>query len=115
MKAILTLVLWIVFVTYMSLSPIDPEIINLFKHSDKVGHFIFYLVMAFLALSAFTHRWKFKYVSALLLSICYGILMENLQEALKGGRIFDYFDIIANIIGAFTGALLFYIKEKSNS
>jgi len=70
------------------------------------------LGMSFLCLRSFTHKWKFKYISALLLSICYGILMENLQYALNAGRHFDYFDIIANIIGAFTGVLLFYFKEK---
>lgn len=111
-KALLALLFWVAGVTYLSLMPFDPNAIEPFKHADKLGHFVFYGGMSFLILNAFTHKWKFKYVSALLLSICYGILIENLQDVLNGGRHFDYFDIIANISGAFIGTLVFYFKKN---
>ena len=112
MKAILALIFWIIGVTYLSLVPLDPSDIQLFNHADKLAHFVFYAGMAFLILNAFTHDWKFRYISALLLCICYGILMENLQDALKAGRHFDNFDIIANIIGALAGSIMFYFKKN---
>jgi len=105
MKGILLVLVWIIVVTYLSLSP--------FPHADKIGHFVMDAVLSFLCLNALTHKGKFKYVIALLLSISYGILMECCQEAFNGGRHFDYFDIIANIIGALSGALLFLIKKKT--
>jgi len=112
MKALLPLLLWILVVIYLSLSPFDPDTIEPFPHADKLGHFVMYSIMSFLCLNSFTHKRKFKYVIALLLSISFGIMIECCQEALNGGRHFDYFDIIANIIGAFSGALLFFYKEK---
>lgn len=45
-------------------------------------------------------------------SIALGVLMEILQKLVTSSRNFDYYDIIANIIGAFLGTALFLTRNK---
>ena len=47
-----------------------------------------------------------------IISSLVGVLMEILQSTITSSRSFDYFDIIANIIGAFIGSALFLIRIK---
>ena len=45
--------------------------------------------------------------------IIYGIVIENAQAFLNTGRYFEYFDIIANIIGSLLGSLVYhFIRQK---
>ena len=83
---------------------------------DKIGHFGIYGIFTFLLLLGFifpTSKWKEKGVQiALSISIFYGIGMEVIQYAFFPGRYFEYLDIIANIIGSFTGLLFFNFLIK---
>jgi VanZ family protein len=53
----------------------------------------------------------------LVVGLCsaYGVLMEIMQFAFFKGRYFEVLDIIANIIGSFTGLFVFkyFINKKS--
>jgi len=83
--------------------------------ADKYVHFTFHFV--------FTLLWGFyfllklheiiipKIVSVFLLSLCYGIVIEILQEIVTKTRHVDIFDILANSVGA-TIALLFFVLIK---
>lgn len=76
-----------------------------------------YLIMAFLLGLVFQQYFRGKQMKTLGWSILvasgYGYLMEILQGALNTGRLFDKFDIIANIIGSFAGTMLFYMLIAS--
>ena len=83
--------------------------------ADKFVHFTFHFV--------FTILWGFyswaklneitiaKIGSVVILSFCYGILIEILQEIFTKTRHADIFDVLANGIGALV-ALVFFVLIK---
>lgn len=98
-------IIWLAAITFASLisarSISSVGMINI-PGFDKFVHFVMYMLLCFLLLKSI----KGKNMQVLALCICYGILMEMLQFLISTGRSFDFFDIIANIIGANVGALL---------
>ncbi len=70
------------------------------SHIDKVVHFIIYFIHAFSFLQI-SKRIKI----IVILGVILGISIEILQPIIST-RFFDYFDILANILGSFTGGLL---------
>ncbi len=107
MKAIIALIVWVSAVTVGSLIPIDGPDIDSFIDYDKVVHVIFYSVMSYLLLRSIAKN-QFKYILlSIILCSSYGAMIEYLQGALDLGRYFDYYDIIANIIGSLIGALIY--------
>ena len=51
---------------------------------------------------------------ALIISILYGISIEVIQFTFFPGRYFENLDILANIIGSFTGLFLFNFFNKKS-
>jgi len=99
---------WLVLVTVLSLMPADAENLTMFSHADKLAHSLFYLGFTFLlGWCVKLARWKLVLSATL-----YGILMEILQEWMGWGRIFDMFDILANIIGALIGTIILISVSK---
>ena len=87
--------------------PIDGPDLDSFIDYDKVVHIIFYLVMSYLlSRSIAKNQVKYILLSIVLCSI-YGAIIEYLQGALELGRYFDYYDIIAIIIGSLIGAFIY--------
>ncbi|MFK7775887.1 MAG: VanZ family protein [Saprospiraceae bacterium] len=117
-KKLIPAILWSFLILYFS----TKGTINLpeswwdFFSMDKIGHFGIYGIFTFLLLLGFlspSSKWKQKGVQmALGISIFYGISMEVIQYAFFPGRYFEYLDIIANIIGSFTGLLFFNFLIK---
>ena len=107
MKAIIALIVWTSLVTVGSLMPINGPDLESFIDYDKIVHIIFYLVMSYL-LCRSIGKTKMSYI-LLSIVVCslYGSLIEYLQGALDLGRYFDYYDIIANIIGSLIGAFIY--------
>jgi len=70
------------------------------SHIDIVVHFIIYFIHAFSFLQI-SKRIKI----IVILGVILGISIEILQPIIST-RFFDYFDILANILGSFTGGLL---------
>ena len=96
-----------------SLIPLDSNGPELIPHQDKLIHFICYGVLSYLALIAMSQGLiNNLYFKAILFAILYGIGIEIAQALLNTGRYFDYFDIIANIIGSLIGSLVFYLIRK---
>ncbi len=81
---------------------------------DKLGHWFFYSILVFLwgkFLQQRSSKGKIATVNLFFLLFCgilYGIALEFAQFKFIPERHFDMFDIIANIIGCFTG--LYFIK-----
>jgi VanZ family protein len=63
---------------------------------DKVAHFTLFLVQALLIYLP----QKKHFVWAILLSSCYGILIEFMQMTIFVNRSFDYADMLADVFGA---------------
>ena len=82
------------------------------SHIDKVVHFSIFLGFTFLWLSFLYLRNDMKLstrtiVIFFLISIIYGTLIEVFQEQFTARRTFDYFDILADMLGSLTGIFVF--------
>jgi VanZ family protein len=73
---------------------------------DKVGHGLFYLVMAFLWCLAMQSKGR-SGVVVFIFCVSFGILMEFLQFYLFYGRQFEISDMIANAVGVVSGIVLY--------
>jgi len=118
-KKFLPSIAWAVLILYLSsTTSINlPESIRDIFSIDKLGHFGIYGIFTILLLKGF-HRSNLKLGKkevyfALIISILYGIGMEVMQYTFFPGRYFENLDIIANIIGSFTGLLFYklYLKK----
>ena len=98
--------------TYLTLVQIDDGLISQVSGKDKIAHFIFYFVMSILALNTFNNPSVKIYILIFVLVAAYGFLLENIQLRMNLGRHFEFFDIIANIIGSLTGSVLVYFINK---
>lgn len=85
---------------------------------DKVVHFVLFGGQTFLILYGFReqyfhtqNRYLFTIV-AIGLGVAYGLLTELLQYYVFVGRDGNYFDFIADAIGAFIGYLAFYLLYR---
>ena len=87
-------------------------------HFDKVVHFSLFAVFTVLFVrvfnkqTSFTFLQKYSIVTALLIGISYGAILEYLQGFLFIDRTSDVHDLIANIIGSFIGLPLLKIVQK---
>ena len=81
---------------------------------DKIVHIIFYLLMSLLwSLSLRGRYTKVKVVFIMILfSSSVGLAMEVFQKVFFVDRSFDWYDSIANVIGAIAGGYLFLKYEK---
>lgn len=76
--------------------------------NDKVVHGAMYAVLAVLLMLPYSLRSSWRiYLSAFVLAAGYGLLMECLQEYCTSTRTMEALDILANIVGAIIGLLLF--------
>jgi len=94
---------WTILIFYFCLeeAPSVPKIT--FQYKDKVVHFIFYFVFVyFWAKSLKNIRFNYTLI-ILVLALLIGITIEFLQENFTVNRTFDWYDILANSIGAIAG------------
>jgi len=95
-----------------SLIPLGGGGPDLIPNQDKILHFISYTILSWLMYHNFSvGSLLYPMIWALILSILYGLLIEVLQGIVNTGRYFDYFDIIANIIGSLTGSFMYYFTR----
>lgn len=75
---------------------------------DKIVHFGMYFILIILLLNVWRiYAWKINKIYLIIFCFCYGILMEYLQNFMKLGRSFDFYDILANLIGVLIGFLIY--------
>jgi VanZ family protein len=82
--------------------------------TDKWGHaFIFAVLVYFIMLGLIKH-WRFSFllnkirIVALVSAVIYAILIELIQHYMTTDRLADYWDILADVIGALFGWLMFH-------
>lgn len=82
-------------------------------NSDKINHFIAYAFFSLVWGVYFYCKVRKTIFNSLLyslfLSFIFGVLMECSQWLFTSHRKFDYYDIMANLLGSLTGILLFCI------
>jgi VanZ family protein len=101
--------LWTILIFYFCLeeAPSVPKIT--FQYKDKVVHFIFYFVFVYFWTKSLQNK-RLNYVLIILfLAIIIGISIEFLQDNFTSNRTFDWYDILANSIGAI--ASFIYVKK----
>lgn len=78
---------------------------------DKIGHFIFYMVLTFswLMTDNFIPSRKSLMIGAI---IFFGIAIEFLQLNMGVGRAFEYYDMLANLLGTMVGVALFRAVQR---
>jgi len=106
------LFLYTITLVVLSLYPFDEMPSYTLIGIDKVSHIIMYLILSLLLGLSYQHWSRLKVT---LISITFGIAMEVCQETLTQTRMFDIFDILANIIGSLIGIWLFVLVMKKAS
>jgi len=85
-------------------------------YRDKLFHFGAYFVASFLMMYAWSGSVKKTFrdgvMYTIMVSVIWGGVIEYLQKAISTGRHFEFFDIIANIIGALVGVAMFKLFFK---
>lgn len=95
--------------------------VNFILPIDKLIHVLIYLFLSFLWISysnrVTNYKKTLKTISKIMiLCFFYGIIIEVIQELFIPLRKADLFDVSANMIGAFSGALLFWnVKNRIKS
>jgi len=111
LKFVLLAVAWTVLITVLSLISFDrtPSFMLQLPFKDKLVHFIFYFV--FVVLWCFGLH-KTDKIKILLIAVVYGIIIEILQYVLTENRTADFYDVLANSLGAFLAFFVFPIIKK---
>lgn len=108
------LIIYIIALTFGSLSSTSSVPKLGFSFDDKIYHFLAYAVLTFLLFNyLISTSIKRKLLSSVSIAVIYGIIIEGLQATVTDFRTPDYYDIIANTAGAFIMAFLLYtFKNK---
>ena len=106
---------WTIGITIASLVSLNnvPKV-NILGN-DKAVHFLFYLIfVVFWGLVKRQSYFKIKYdLLIVAFAILYGIIIEILQGVLTKTREADFYDALANFLGAIVGFIaLYWIKNK---
>jgi len=111
-------VIWAIVVTILSLTSVS--IVPKFVWSDligidKLGHMVFYCILALLVFYGFIrHHQRFRHVVLWTVTLCsgFGVLMEVLQLCMRAGRQFEFLDILADVIGVLFAYCIFNASLK---
>lgn len=106
---------FVVFLSLANMENIQPQRFYLFKHADKVVHFLMYFGITIVFLfEHYIETWKMQkrdYVMNIY-PLLLGGFIEIIQTAFMPYRSGEWYDLIANISGIFAANLLFYfIKD----
>ena len=92
----------LILIIYLSffIVPGSSDIPGFIPHVDKLGRFILYGFQA-ISLSMYLKKYVDKNLNSSIFIICFiiGLVIEYLQPILTNNRVFDYFDILANLLG----------------
>ena len=109
--------LYLIALTYGSLSKINSIPKLGFSFDDKIYHFLAYAVLTVLFYNYFCKRHlKLGLSMSFVIATIYGIIIEGLQSVLTDFRTPAYFDVIANTLGAIAAYVLLarITKRKLN-
>lgn len=96
--------LWL---TAISLTPMEGIDLPSFSYADKIVHFFLYFLLTVFWLLAYPKLWhkRFLFICAVIL---WGIGIEFLQEFFIPSRSGEILDALANTIGGLSGMLLYH-------
>jgi VanZ family protein len=83
-------------------------------HTDKLGHAFIFAVLVYFLMLGFIKQWRFSFllnkirVISLIIAIIYAIIIELIQHYLTVDRMADYWDVVADIVGALLGLAMFH-------
>ena len=111
-KYLILLILWLVFISTLSLIELNVERVPKVDETDKVVHFLFHYILSvflmfYLRYENVLFEIKGMYYFVLLFSTFYGLLIEGLQATISTNRDPDFFDVLANILGCLVSLLSF--------
>ncbi len=99
--------LYVLIITYLSLTPIEHKISE--SIWDKAAHFTAYLLLVMFAKRVHI---RLSYLMCVITCFSYSFAIECIQYFIPD-RQFDILDMLANLLGAILGAVLYYlIMEK---
>jgi VanZ family protein len=102
--------IWAGCILWLSLTPAPPKISGVLGW-DKLLHAGAYGLLSFLIAQflACTDRWPSAVTlrSAWVVAVSYGALVEILQLLAQTGRTAEWWDLFADMVGAFIGCVLF--------
>ena len=115
--ALVIAVLYLIVITILSFISLESTPNLGIDFADKLVHFAIYFLFALLWFNYFNAKRILKPIAkSILFAVVYGIIIEVLQESLTDSRQFDYYDIVANVLGAlliipFLQLLKSYVKK----
>ena len=100
-------------ILYLSLSHVtSPYNVHNIQNLDKIVHFTMYMgLVSVFCFDVYRSSWLSRYDGSILLSgwilaVLWGGLMELFQKYFTEYRTADWFDFLANTVGAFAGILI---------
>lgn len=113
-KYFIPAIVWAILIWSLSTASNLPHIPWSFLSPDKIGHLVFYAILTLLLIVGFVHSlsWKQKGAKSwilfcMIIAGLYGVSLEFVQATLPD-RSFDYADMLANFVGTFLGAFVYY-------
>jgi VanZ family protein len=101
-KYFILAVAYTVWLTVLSLTPLNNVPLPEIQFGDKVVHFFLYFFLIIVWLLACQKLWQYKYYFITVI-ILWGIIIEFLQEYFIAFRTGDIYDALANGVGAIIG------------
>jgi len=114
-KYLILAVAYTIWLTTLSLIPLNNVPLPDVKFGDKVVHFFLYFFLTIIWLFACPKLRTLKY-KFLFIVILWGILIEFLQEYMVYLRTGDVYDALANAVGALLGYILasYYLMRNQS-
>ncbi|MES2618091.1 MAG: VanZ family protein [Bacteroidota bacterium] len=110
-------VLWAVFIFVLCTSSTggfsSVKLLG-FIPTDKLGHAFIFSALVYFLILGFVKYWRFPFMInkirllSFILAIAYGLFIELYQLYVVVGRTADYWDFIADVVGAALGILMFH-------
>ena len=99
-----------------SLISLNHESIPKLDISDKLIHISAYLLISISWLLSFKEKAKTLKVNSLIFIsiLAYGIIIEVIQGVFTNYRQFDFFDILANLVGIIIAFMIFFKGFRKN-
>lgn len=110
-KYLILLILWLVFISTLSLIDLNLEDTPKIDNTDKVVHFFFHFFLSLFLVLHLTQERMYKmnkrlFYLVVVFSVVYGILIEVFQAVFTINRHSDFYDVLANT----TGSLVFLLS-----
>jgi len=99
-------VIYTLWLTAISLSPLNGVDLPSFKFADKIVHFFLYFFLTLVWLKAYPAFTR-KIILLLAGVVLWGIAIEFIQENFIPNRSGDVFDALANTLGGITALFIF--------